>query len=149
MVPDFFFISALVHTGHRVKFSINSNRLINMHILIYSVSKSNFSAYSWLCGAAKAMKTSCASPSYTLMEEHTFLDTETTNQVTASQDHSLYAMTRREKKYCSLRRRDSQTLASLTCLPKASEPAKDRSWQSHAYILAVPFLSWLFTPPPG
>lgn len=78
-----------------------------MHIPIYSISKSNFSAYPWLHGATEAVKTSYASPNYTLIEEQTFLDTKTTNQVTAFQDHSLYAVTQREeRKYCSLRQRD-------------------------------------------
>lgn len=35
----------------------------------------------------------CASPNYTLVEEYTFLDTRIPDQVTASQDHSLYAVT--------------------------------------------------------
>ena len=69
-----------------------------MYILIYSISKSNFSAYPWLHGAfTKAVKTFYASPNYTLIEEQTSLDTRIPDQEAASQDHSSYAMTQKER----------------------------------------------------
>jgi len=67
----------------------------------------------------KAVKTLHASPNYTLTEEHTFHDTRIPDQVTASRDHSFYAMTQREKKHRSLRQRPPNP--SFTYVPTKSQ----------------------------
>lgn len=87
------------------------------------------------------MKTSYASPSYTLIEEHTFLDTETTNQVTASQDHSLCAMTQRERKYRSLRQRPPNP--SFASVPTKSQRTGQGSPLAASCIYAACPLSFL------
>lgn len=75
------------------------------------------------------------------MEERAFPDSRIPDQETASQNHRLSAVMQDRIK--------TQTLTSLLCLPEVREPIQDHSWRSHAYVLAVSFPSWLFTPPPG
>lgn len=119
--------------------SFPSFQEINIYILIYSVSKSSFLAHPWLYGATKPIKTFkplqlC--PNRRAWHQDWYWNSPPRGTIPKSQIAIQESI-------------KTQNLTSFLCLPEVREHTQDHSWRSHAYILAVPFPSWLFTPPLG